>query len=147
MFMRGQIGPCAKWMAELNVKKEEEAIQEKWIKTGKMLSWQMFPFGFRIIGPKFLGVGEDQNLTLWFYTFPDFERFKEWALGAPEHIALHTKLVRAMKVALKAPSEAGQVPLPYYSFRATDDPNADIRAMRAELREIYRETMMLGDHD
>jgi hypothetical protein len=99
---------------------------------------------------------------LWFYTFPDFERFKEWALGAPKHIALHTKLVRAMKAALEASSEAGQSPLPSYSFHATDDPNADIRAMRAELKEIYREIekmdwaeappgsvqmMMLGDHD
>jgi hypothetical protein len=158
MFMRGQIGPCPKWMAELDVAAEVAAIEEKWIKAGKMISWQMLPGGFRIIGPQFLGVGEDQGLSLWFYTFPDLERFKEWALGAPEHIALHRKIVEAMKASMTA----GQSPLPSYSFHATDDPNADIRAIRAELREMYQEIektdwvnmppgsvqiMMLGNHD
>ena len=162
MFMRGQIGPCPKWMAQLDVTEEVAAIEEKWIKTGKMISWQMLPGGLRIIGPKFLGVGEDQGLTLWFYTFPDLERFKEWALGAPEHVALHTKIVNAMKVALKASAAAGQPPPPSYSFHATDDPNADIGAIRAELRELYRkiektdwvnmppgnvQIMMLGSHE
>jgi hypothetical protein len=162
MFMRGQIGPCPKWMAELDLTKETAAIEEKWIKTGKMLSWYMVPSGFRIIGPKFLGVSEDQGLTLRFYTFPDLERFKEWALGAPEHIALHTKMVSAMKAAVMAAAKAGQPPPPSYSFHAADDPNADIPAIRAELREMYRriealeranmppgsiQVMMLGDHD
>lgn len=157
--MRGQIGPCPKWMAEFRCNtKEVAAIEENWIKTGKMLDWQMLSSGFRIIGPKFQGVGEDQGLTLWFYTFPDLERFKEWALGAPEHIALHTKIVSAMKASV----QADERPLPSYSFHATDDPNADIPAIRAELKEMYRkiektdwvnmppgsvQIMMLGDHD
>jgi hypothetical protein len=147
-------------MAELDLAKETAAIQEKWIKTGKMLSWFMVPSGFRIIGPKLQGVGEDQGLTLWFYTFPDLARFKEWALGAPEHIALHTKMVNAMKAAAKA--SAGKLPPPSYSFHATDDPKADIGAIRAELKDMYRQiekmawanmppgsiqVMMLGDHD
>jgi hypothetical protein len=142
-------------MADLDLTKETAAIEEKWIETGKMLSWYMVPSGFRIIGPKFLGVGEDKGLSLWFYTFPDMERFKEWALGAAEHVALHTKMVNAMKA-------AGQPPSPSYSFHATDDPNADIPAIRAELREMYQkiekmawanmppgsiQVMMLGDHD
>ena len=160
MFMRGQIGPCPKWMADLDLTKETEAIQEKWIKTGKMLSWEMLPSGFRIIGPKFLGVGEEQGLTLWFYTFPDLARFKEWALGAPEHVALHTKMIGAMKAAA-ASAQTDSQPLPSYSFHATDDPNVDIHAIRAELKEMYREIektdwanmppgsieiMMLGDN-
>ena len=158
MFMRGQIGPCPNWMAELDLSKEIAAIRENWIKTGKMLDWQMLPGGFRIIGPQFLGVGEDQRLTLWFYTFPDLKHFKEWALGAPEHIALHTKIVEAMKASMTA----GQPALPSYSFHATDDPNADIGQIRAELREMYQQiektdwanmppgsvqVMMLGDDD
>lgn len=133
MFLRGQIGPCPKWMAALDVTEEKAAVEEKWIKTGKMLSWNMFP-GLPVIGPKFLGAGEDQRLTFWFYTFPDLAMFKEWALGAPEHIALHTKVVRAMKAAVGS----GEAPLPTYSFHATDDPSADIPAIRAELREMYR---------
>ena len=118
--------------------KEVAAIEENWIKTGKMLDWQMLSSGF--------------------YTFPDLERFKEWALGAPEHIALHTKIVSAMKASV----QADERPLPSYSFHATDDPNADIPAIRAELKEMYRkiektdwvnmppgsvQIMMLGDHD
>jgi hypothetical protein len=160
VFLRGQIGPCPKWMAELDLTAETAAIEEKWIRTGKMLSWYMVPSGFRLIGPKFLGVGEEHGLSLWFYTFPDIERFKEWALGAPEHIALHTKMVDAMKAGLAASARAGQAPLPSYSFHGTDDPNADIPAIRAELREMYRkietmewanmppgsiQVMMLGD--
>jgi hypothetical protein len=149
-------------MAELDLTEETAAIEEKWIKTGKMLSWYMVPSGFRIIGPKLQGVGEEQGLTLWFYTFPDLERFKEWALGAPEHIALHTKMVDAMKAAVRDSLAAGQRPLPSYSFHATDDPTADIPAIRAELRAMYQriekmewanmppgtiQIMMLGDHD
>ena len=160
--MRGLMGPCPKWMAELDLTKETAAIEEKWIKTGKMLSWYMLPSGFRIIGPKFQGVSEEHGLTLWLYTFPDLERFKEWALGAPEHIALHTKMVSAMKAAIKASVATGQPSLPSYSFHATDDPKADIPAIRAELKEMYRQIektewadmppgsiqmMMLGDHD
>ena len=38
MFMRGQIGPCPEWMAALDLTKEVAAIEEKWIKTGKMIS-------------------------------------------------------------------------------------------------------------
>ena len=87
MFLRGQIGPCPQWLADLDVSKEVAAIQEKWIDTGKMLAWHNVSDGFPIIGPKFLGAGEDQGLTLWFYTFPTFALFKEWALGAPEHVA------------------------------------------------------------
>ena len=68
MFLRGQIGPCPKWMAELDLTAETAAIEEKWIRTGKMLSWYMVPSGFRLIGPKFLGVGEEHGLSLWFYT-------------------------------------------------------------------------------
>jgi hypothetical protein len=146
-------------MAELDVTAETTAIEEKWIKPGKMLSWNMLPSGFRIIGPKFLGSGEGQNLTLWFYTFPDFARFREWALGAPEHVALHTKIVNAMKASIGPASEP---PLPSYSFHATDDPSANIPAIRAELREMYQmieksewanmppgsiQIMMLGDHE
>jgi hypothetical protein len=157
VFMRGQMGPCPNWMAKLDLTQEVAAIEKNWIKTGKMLQWNMLPSGFRIIGPEFQGVGEDQDLTLWFYTFPDLELFKEWALGAPEHIALHTKIVTAMKGSV----QAGERPLPSYSFHATDDPNADIAAIRAELREMYRQIeqtdwvnmpagsvqiMMLGDH-
>ena len=41
MFMRGQMGPCPNWMAELDLTKEVTAIKENWIKTGKMLDWQM----------------------------------------------------------------------------------------------------------
>jgi hypothetical protein len=107
-------------------------------------------------------VGEAEGLTLWFYTFPDLERFKEWALGAPEHVALHTKMVTAMKAGARASVGSGQPPLPSYSFHATDDPNADIQAIRAELRDMYQkietmdwadmptgsiQLMMLGDHD
>lgn len=165
MFMRGQIGPCPQWMAELDVTKEVAAIEENWIKTGKMLSWHNFSSGYRMIGPKFQGVGEDQGLTLWFYTFPDLQLFKEWALGAPEHIALHTKLLDAMKAVAQTAQGAGQpLPpsvLPSYSFHATDASPADIPAIRAELRELYQEIekadwvgvppgtiqfMMLGDH-
>ena len=166
MFMRGQIGPCPQWLAELDVSKEVAAIKENWIKTGKMLSWQNFSDGFPIIGPKFLGVGEDQGLTLWFYTFPNLELFKEWALGAPEHVALHTKLLEAMKAAAQAAGDGEQAQpisvLPSYSLHATDAPREQIPAIRAELRELYRQIentdwvgvppgaiqlMMLGDHD
>jgi hypothetical protein len=163
MFMRGQIGPCPQWMAEMDIAEEVAAIEENWVKPGKMLSWQSFADGFPIIGPKFLGVGEDDGLTLWFYTFPTFALFKEWALGAPEHVALHTKMMRTMKEAMAA---AGDDPgsfkmLPSYSFHATDAPRDQIPAMRAELREMYQQIeatdwagsppgavqlMMLGDH-
>jgi hypothetical protein len=136
MFMRGQIGPCPQWMAEMDIAEEVAAIEENWIKPGKMLSWQNFSDGFPIIGPKFLGVGEDDGLTLWFYTFPTFELFKVWALGARD--------------------------VADYSFLATDAPRDQIPAMRAELREMYKQIeatdwagtppgavqlMMLGDHD
>jgi hypothetical protein len=62
---------------------------------------------------------------------------------------------------MKGSLQAGERPLPSYSFHATDDPNADISAIRAELREMYRkiekagwvnmpsgsvQIMMLGDH-
>ena len=57
--MRGQMGPCPNWMAKLDLTKEVAAIEENWIKTGKMLQWNMLPSGFRIIGPKFQRVGED----------------------------------------------------------------------------------------
>ena len=155
MFMRGQMGPCPQWLAELECADEVAAIEEKWIETGKMLSWNMMPGGFRIIGPEFLGASEDDRLTLWFYTFPDLQLFKEWALGAPGHVALHTKTVDAIKAA-----DAAGTPL--YSFHATDDPEADVAAIRAELKQMYRQIdrtdwvnmpagsvqmMMLGDHD
>lgn len=157
MFMRAQIGPCPKWMAETDFSKEIASVEEKWIKTGKMISFQLLPpGGFRMIGPKFMGMGEQEGLTLWSYTFPDFERFREWAIGAPEHIAMHTKLIGAMK------ASGHQKPLPGYSFHATDDPNADIAAIRAELKKMYQQIektdwagvpagmiqlMMLGDHE
>ena len=120
---------------------EVAAIEEKWIKTGKMISWQMLPGGFRIIGPQFLGIGEDEGLSLWFYTFPDLEKFKEWAIGAPEHIALHRKVVEAMK----ASATAGQSPLPSYSFHATDDPHADTDWVNMPPGSV--QIMMLGNHD
>jgi hypothetical protein len=81
-------------------------------------------------------------------------------LGAPGHIALHTKMVTAMKAAAMTSAKAGQAPLPSYSFHATDDADADIPALRAELREMYQriekmdwgnmppgsiQVMMLGD--
>lgn len=131
MFMRGQMGPCPQWLADLDCAAEVAAIQEKWIDTGKMLSWNMIPGGFRIIGPEFLGSGDDDRLTLWFYTFPTLELFKEWALGAPEHVALHTKMIQGIK-------SAGTPP-PMYSFHATDDPDADVAAIRAELTEMYKQ--------
>jgi hypothetical protein len=161
MFLRGQIGPCPQWLAELDVSAEVAAIEKNWIETGKMLSWHNVSDGFPIIGPKMLGVGEEQGLTLWFYTFPTFELFKEWALGAPEHVAMHTKLSEAMK----AQAGDGEVQptnlLPSHSFHATDAPREQIPAMRAELREMYKQIeasdwagvppgavqlMMLGDH-
>lgn len=166
MFMRGQIGPCPQWLTELDVSKEVTAIEENWIKTGKMLSWHNISDGFPIIGPKMFGAGENEGLTLWFYTFPNFELFKEWALGAPEHVALHTKLLDAMKAQAAGAGDGGEVlpisVLPSYSFHATDAPRDQIPAMRAELREMYKQIeatdwagvppgavqlMMLGDHD
>lgn len=155
MFLRGQLGPCEKWMAELDVENEIAAIERNWIKTGKMLSWNMLGSGLRVVGPKFMGTGEAENLCLQLYTFPDLARFKEWALGAPEHIALHTKVVNGLKA-------AGRPPMPSYAFHATDDASADIAAIRTELRQMYQEIekmpwagvppgtvqlMMLGDHD
>jgi hypothetical protein len=163
MFLRGQIGPCPAWLTELDVSAEVAAIEENWIKPGKMLSWHNVTDGFPIIGPKFHGLSEEQGLTLWFYTFPTFELFKEWALGAPEHIAIHTRLLEALqKQAAIAGAEVdpGMI-LPSYSFHATDAPRDQIPAMRAELRELYRQIeatdwagvpagtvqlMMLGDH-
>ncbi|SIT46451.1 conserved hypothetical protein [Paraburkholderia ribeironis] len=81
-------------------------------------------------------------------------------MGAPAHVALHTKMVSAMKAAVMASAKAGPPPPPSYSFHATDDPDADIPAIRAELRVMYQEiekmawanmplgsiqVMMLGD--
>lgn len=164
MFLRGQIGPCPQWMAELDVRGEVAAIEENWIKPGKMLSWQNFSDGYPIIGPEFQGVSEQQGLTFWFYTFPNLELFKEWALGAPEHVALHTKLMKALKAAAIDEGTEGGQPVsvvPSYSFHATDAPRDQIPAIRAELRELYRQIektdwvgvppgtiqlMMLGDH-
>jgi hypothetical protein len=109
-------------------------------------------------------MSEEQGLTLWFYTFPTFELFKEWALGAPEHVAIHTRMLQALQQqAAAAGAEAVQPAaiLPSYSFHATDAPRDQIPAMRAELRELYRQIeasdwagvpagtvqlMMLGDH-
>jgi hypothetical protein len=148
---------CPKWMAELDMTAETAAIEEKWIQTGKMLSWYMGPVRVSYHGPRLQGVGEDQGLTLWFYTFPDLERFKEWASGAPEHIALHTKMVNAMKAAVRDSLAAAELLVP-----CDGDPTADIPAIRAELREMYQriekmdwanmppgsiQVMMLGDHD
>ena len=45
------------------------------------------------------GYNSAHNMTLWFYTFPDLARFKESALGAPEHIAIHTKVLNGLKAA------------------------------------------------
>jgi hypothetical protein len=62
---------------------------------------------------------------------------------------------------MKGSLRAGERPLPSYSFHATNDPNADISAIRAELKEMSRkiektdwvnmppgsvQIMMLGDH-
>jgi hypothetical protein len=109
-------------------------------------------------------MSEDDGLTLWFYTFPTFELFKEWALGAPEHVALHRRLLQVMQQQAAA-AGADQVQpaaiLPSYSFHATDAPREQIPTMRAELRELYQQIeatdwagvpagavqlMMLGDH-
>lgn len=164
MFLRGQIGPCPQWLANLDVSAETAAIEKNWIKTGKMLSWHNISDGFPIIGPKFRGVSEEQGLTLWFYTFPTFDLFKEWALGAPEHVAMHTRMLEALQEQAQATGADEVDPvsvLPSYSFHATDAPRAQIPAMRAELREIYQQIeatdwagvppgtvqlMMLGDH-
>ncbi|MBT8340500.1 MAG: hypothetical protein HKP58_01870 [Desulfatitalea sp.] len=63
----------------------------------------------------------------------------EWALGAPEHLAAHERLLFAMKNAAKAGLPPGPGPgQPGYHFHATDEPNADIPAIRAELKEIYQ---------
>ena len=163
MFMRGQIRPCPQWMADLDFSKEFAAIEQNWIKTGKMSSWHMFSDGLPMIGPKFLGVGEDQGLTLWYYTFPTFELFKEWALGAPEHVALHTRLLEEMKAAAQTAAADGQPisPPQMYAFHATDAPRSEIPALRAQLLQMYQQIegtdwvgappgaiqlMMLGDH-
>ena len=163
MFLRGQIGPCPQWLEECDFSEEVAAIEENWIKTGKMLSWHNITGGFPIIGPKFLGLSDEQGLTLWFYTFPTFELFKEWALGAPEHVAIHNKLLEAMQARVGAGEQVDpNATLPGYSFHATDAPREQIPAMRAELRELYRQIeatdwvgvpsgaiqlVMLGDHD
>ena len=63
MFVRGQLGPCEEWMAKLDLKDEVAAIERNWIKTGKMISWNMLGSGLRVIGPKFMGSGEAENLT------------------------------------------------------------------------------------
>jgi hypothetical protein len=162
MFLRGQIGPCPQWLAELDVSTEIAAIEENWIKPGKMLSWHNITDGFPIIGPKLFGVGEDDGLTLWFYTFPDLELFKEWALGAPEHVAIHAKVLAALQSRVGDGEQVKpEAILPSYSFHATDAPREQIPAMRAELRELYKQIeatdwvgvpsgtiqlMMLGDH-
>lgn len=164
MFLRGQISPCPQWLAELDVSAEVAAIEENWIKPGKMLSWHNIGDGLPIIGPKFEGASEDQGLTLWFYTFPTFELFKEWALGAPEHVALHIRLITALREQAAAAGADDARPisvLPSYSFHATDAPRDQIPRMRAELRDMYKQIeatdwagvpagtvqlMMLGDH-
>jgi hypothetical protein len=164
VFLRGQIGPCPAWLTELDVSAEVAAIEENWIKPGKMLSWHNVTDGFPIIGPPFQGMTEDQGLTLWFYSFPTFELSKEWAIGAPEHIAIHTRVLEALqKRAALAGAETVQPGniLPSYSFHATDAPRDQIPAMRAELRELYQQIeasdwagvpagtvqlMMLGNH-
>jgi hypothetical protein len=163
MFMRGQIGPCPQWLAELDVSAEVAAIQTNWIDTGKMLSWHNITDGYPIIGPKLFGAGEDDGLTLWFYTFPTFELFKEWALGAPEHVAIHNRVLEALQAQTgKGEQVQPEAILPSYSFHATDAPRDQIPRMRAELRELYKQIeatdwvgvppgtiqlMMLGDHD
>jgi hypothetical protein len=143
VFLRGQIGPCPQWLAELDCAAEFSAIEENWIKPGKMLSFYNIPFGLSLIGPPFEGVTEDQGLTLSFYTFPNLELFKEWALGAPEHVAMHTKLMAGLKAAAQAAQGSGvdQPPTvePSYHFHATDAPRDQIAAIRAELRELYRQ--------
>lgn len=126
-----------------------------------MQFWHNITDGFPIIGPKLMGMGEDDGLTLWFYTFPTFELFKEWALGAAEHIAIHTKLLHAMQAHVGGGEVKPAAILPSYSFHATDAPREQIPTIRAELRELYRQTeathwvdvpsgaiqlMMLGDH-
>ena len=162
MFLRGQIGPCPQWLTELDVSAEVASIEENWIKPGKMLSWHNITDGFPIIGPKLQGVGEEDGLTLWFYTFPTFDLFKEWALGAPEHVAIHTRLLEAMQARAGAGEQVEPAAiLPSYSFHATDAPREQIPAMRAELHELDRQIeatdrvgvpsgaiqlMMLGDH-
>ncbi|MBT8342536.1 MAG: hypothetical protein HKP58_06030 [Desulfatitalea sp.] len=150
-------------MAEMDWTKEIQAIEENWIKTGKMISYNLWGRGLHMIGPKFLGMSEEQRPNFMYYAFPDLERFKEWALGAPEHTAMHAKLMIAMKDAAKAGLPPGPGPgQPGYHFHATDDPNADIPAIRAELKEMYAKIeksdwvhappgsivkMMLGDDD
>jgi len=82
---------------------------------------------------------------------------------APEHVALHQKLLAHMKAAAEAAGDdTSEISvLPSYSFHATDAPRDQIPAMRAELREMYTQIeasdwagvpagtvqlMMLGDH-
>ena len=143
MFLRGQTRPCPRWPAELDVSVEVAEIQENWIEPGKMLSWHNISDGFSMISPKFEGISEDQGLTLWFYTFPNLKLFKEWAIGAPEHVAIHTKLLEALKAAAQAREGADQVQpisvLPSYSFHAAHAPHDQIPATRAESRELYRQ--------
>ncbi|MBT8342282.1 MAG: hypothetical protein HKP58_18285 [Desulfatitalea sp.] len=162
MFLRGQIGPCPQWMSELDMSKEIAAIEKNWLNTGKMLSFNMFSKGLRMIGPSFRGMNEQQRFTFWYYTFPDVERFMEWALGAPEHMAAHEKFIFAVQEAAKAGLPPGPGPgQPGYHFHATDDPDADIPAIRGELKEMYKKIeksdwahvpegsivkMMLGDN-
>lgn len=143
---------------------------QRWLRSRRTgsrretLSWHNITDGFPIIGPKFEGMSEEQGLTLWFYTFPTFELFKEWALGAPEHVAIHTGVLEALRVQAGAAGADVLRPagvLPSYSFHATDAPREQIPAIRAELREMYKQIeaaewagvpagtvqlMMLGDH-
>jgi hypothetical protein len=83
MFMRGQIGPCPQWLTELDVGNEVAAIEENWIKTGKMLSWHNISDGYPIIGPKLFGAGENEGLTLWVLhvsEFPAVQKSGRWVL-------------------------------------------------------------------
>jgi hypothetical protein len=84
---------------------------------------------------------------------------------ASEHVAIHTKLLEAMKARVAAAGGGEVQPtsiLPSYSFHATDAPQEQIPAMRAELRQLHKQIegrdwagvpsgtvqlMMLGDHD
>lgn len=132
MFVRGRIGPLPGYLRDLDLSEERAAIEERWIKPGKMLAWNLLDGSeFRILGPPFQGAGVEQDLRLGFCAFPTLELFLEWLDRAPEHVAIHNKLLEARKA-------SGRAAIPDYSFIATGDRNADVADMRSKLRGAYQ---------
>ncbi len=134
MFIRGAIGANRDWATSIDMVEERAAIEENWIKTGKMLWWHQFSEGLRVIGPPFQGKTESDGLLLEMYAFPTQELFMEWAMS-PEHASAHTKLLHAGRAAMAE----GRMSFPpvQYNFHATDDRTTDIQQLRGELGDLY----------